>query len=117
MWKGGIFTKSHNKLDLSIDFGNSNVDFLDAHLHTGVQLDQVRNFSVQVDIGFQFLDSQFDAADVKLGDIEVDIWSCAGGCCAGTRCRCAGSTACAIASGGEGARSSQSGWRRSCCLS
>jgi hypothetical protein len=62
-------TKSHNKLDFSIDFGNSNIDFLHAHLHTGIQLDQVGDFGVQVDVGFQFVDGQFDAADVQLGDV------------------------------------------------
>lgn len=62
-------TKSHNELDLSIDFSNSNVDLLDAHLHSGVQLDQIGDFGVQVDVGFQFVDGQFDAADVQLGDV------------------------------------------------
>ena len=76
-------TKSYNQLDLSIDFGNSDVDFLDVDGHTSVQLDQVGDFGVQVDVGFQFLDSQFDAANVKLGDVEVDIWRCTSSGCAG----------------------------------
>lgn len=76
-------TKSHNKLDFSIDFGDSDVDLVDRHLHTSIELHQVRDLCIQVEIGFQFLDGQFDAANVKFRNVEVDVWRCARSSCAG----------------------------------
>ena len=62
-------TKSDHKLNLSVDFRDRDVNFLDSNLYTGVELDEVGDFGVQVDVGFQFVDGQFDAADVQLGDV------------------------------------------------
>jgi hypothetical protein len=77
-------TKSNHQLDLSIDFRDRNVNFLDSNLYTGVELDEVCDFGVQVDVGFQVLDRQFDATDMEFGHVEVDIWWCAGRRCAGS---------------------------------
>lgn len=90
-------TKSHNKLDFSVDFGNGDVDLVDRHLHASIELHQVRDLCVQVEIGLQFLDGQFDATNVKFGNIEIDIRRRAGGGCTLTRgraCRVAASRSC-----------------------
>jgi hypothetical protein len=108
-------TKSDDQFYLRIHFRDCNVDFLDCNLHAGIQLHQVRNFSIQVEVCAQFLDGQFDATNMQLRDVEVDIWCCAGGCCTRARGRRAGSAACAVAR--ESARGSQSSRRRSSCLS
>jgi hypothetical protein len=75
-------TKSDHQLDLSVHFGDRDVDLLDSNLYTGVELDEVCDFGVQVDVGLEILDRQFDATDVEFGYVQVDIWWCTG-------CRCA----------------------------
>jgi hypothetical protein len=57
-------TKSNNKLKLRINLRDRNVDLFNPHLHAGIQLHQVGDFSVQADIGAQVLHGQFDAADM-----------------------------------------------------
>jgi hypothetical protein len=109
-----VLTKSDHQFYLCIYLRDGNVDFLDCNLHASVQLHQVGNFGVQVQVGAQFLDGQFDAADVQLRDIEVHIWCSARGCCTCARGRRAGSAACAVAR--ESARGSRSGRGRSSCL-
>ena len=69
-------TQSYNKLEVNIHISNGDVDLLYRDLDSGINCDETGDFSVQIEISLQLLDSEFDSPNVQFRDAEKDIWSC-----------------------------------------
>lgn len=66
--------KSHNQFEINIHISNGDVNFLDINLHTSVDLNETCDLGVEVEIGFQLVDSEFNSANMKFWNTKKNIW-------------------------------------------
>lgn len=68
--------QTYDKLQVGVDVRNGDVDLLHGDLHTRVDSHETSNFGIQIDVGLQLLDIEFDASNVQFRDVQVHIWGC-----------------------------------------
>lgn len=63
-------TQSHDQLEININIGNGDIDLVNSNLDTSIDLNQTSHFCVEVKIGPELLDVQFDPAYMQFRDAE-----------------------------------------------
>ena len=65
--------QAHDELELGVDVGDGDVDFLHRDGDTGVDLHESGDVGIQIDVRLEVVDVEFDTPNGELWHIEVDI--------------------------------------------